>query len=329
MEAASTSAFPLTPVPSYYNFGMAVADRAASEPAGGWPYGLLSFATPGYFRTMGIPLVRGRTFRPEDTGREGHGVILSASLAEALFGAEDPIGRLVRWARRSTDPDYTVVGVAGDVPSETLRDGPTKVFYFPNLYPPAADTITGVVHDFIPDNEFYVIRTRLPAASMVPVIQRVVREVDPKLGITQPGTLEKLVAGDMARTRLTMLLLIVASATALALGVIGIYGVLSYAVSRRINELGVRIALGQSPAGVVRMVLRQGATLAAAGIVAGLLAAFALTRYLRNLLYEVSPADPAAFASMAALLFAIAAAASYLPARRAGRIDPVRALRAD
>lgn len=325
-DAASTSAFPLTPVPAYYYRALAMAG-AASAPPGGWPYGLLSFATPGYFQTMGIPLLRGRTFRWEDTGRVGYGVILSASLAKALFSDVDPIGRRVRWARPSRDPDYTVVGVAGDVPSEALRDGPSKAFYFPNLYPPKADTITGVVHDYIPDDEFYVVRTRLPLAAIFPSMQRIVHEVDARLAITQAGTLDKVVADSMARARLTMLLLIVAAMTALALGVIGIYGVLAYSVSRRANEMGIRIALGANPGAVVGMVVRQGTALAMTGVVAGLLAAFALTRYLRSLLYEVSPTQPLAFASMAALLLLVGAAASYLPARRAGRIDPVQALR--
>jgi len=327
VEAASTSGFPLTPVPAFYNVRLAARD--ASKRAEEWPYAQLSFATPGYFKAMGIPLLRGRTFRAEDTGREGHGVILSASLAKALFADVDPIGRRVRWARKSTDPDYTVVGVAGDVPSERIRDGPTKVFYFPNLYPPTADTITGVVHIYIPDDEFYVVRTRLVPMSLVPVIQRAIHEVDPKLLITQVGTLEELVAGSMAPARLTMLLLLVAAATALSLGVIGIYGVLAYTVSQRTNELGVRIALGASPASVTRMVVRQGAVLALAGVGVGLLAAAALTRYLRSLLYEVSPSDPVAFAVMAVVLFAVALGASYVPARRAAKVDPMTALRSE
>ncbi len=327
-EAGNIAGFPLTPVPSFYNRRLAVSDRAG-EPTDAWPYALLSFATPGYFQAMGIPLVRGRTFGWEDTGRSGHGVVLSASLARALFGAEDPIGRRVRWTGRTTDPDYTVVGVAGDVPSEAIQDGPSRVLYFPNIYPPKADTITGVVHDYIPDDEFYVVRTSLPAASLGSRIERLIHEVDPKLVMTQVSTLERLVDASMARARLTMLLLLVAAGTALSLGVLGIYGVLSYAVSQRTSELGLRIALGASPATVVRMVIRQGVLLAALGIGGGTIAALSLTRFLRTQLYEVNPSDPITFAAMAALLFAVALAASYLPARRAARVDPMVALRTE
>ena len=235
----------------------------------------------------------------------------------------------MRWARPSTDPDYTVVGVAGDVPSDRIQDGPTKVLYFPNMYPPKADTITGVVHNYIPDDEFYVLRTHLPPMSLTSAIRRIVREVDPKLLITQIGTLETLVDVSMARARLTMVLLLVAAATALGLAVTGIYGVLSYAVSRRTAELGVRIALGARPAAVVRMVVRQGVQLTLAGIGLGVVGAVVLTGYLRALLYEVSPTDPVAFAAMAALLFAVALAASYVPARRAAKVDPMTALRSE
>ena len=327
-EAASTSGFPVTPVPSFYNVRLTAADRGADS-SRDRPYAELSFATPGYFRAMSIPLLQGRTFRWEDTGREGHGVILSASLARALFDREDPIGRRVRWARPSRDPDYTVVGVAGDVPSDRIQDGPTKVLYFPNIYPPKADTITGVVHFYIPDDEFYVLRTHLAPMSLAAAIRRVIREVDPKLLITQIGTLEALVDGSMARARLTMVLLLVAAATALGLAVTGIYGVLSYAVSRRTAELGVRIALGARPATVVRMVVRQGALLTLVGIGVGAVGAVVLTRYLRAVLYQVSPTDPVAFAAMAGLLFAVALAASYVPARRAARVDPMVALRSE
>src|SRR2546428_423094 len=283
-EAASTSGFPLTPVPSFYNVRLTAADRGADS-SRDRPYAELSFATPGYFPAMSIPLLKGRTFRWEAAGREGHGVILSASLARALFDHEDPIGRRVRWARASRDPDYTVVGVAGDVPSDRIQDGPTKVLYFPNIYPPKADTITGVVHVYIPDDEFYVLRTHLAPMTLAPAIRRVIREVDPKLLITQIGTLEALVDGSMARARLTMVLLLVAAATALGLAMTGIYGVLSYAVSRRTAELGVRIALGARPAAVVRMVVRQGALLTLAGGVRGAAGAGVLFPGPRGRLY--------------------------------------------
>src|SRR5438046_7744452 len=163
--------------------------------------------------------------------------------------------------------------------------------------------------------------------SLTSAIRRIIREVDPKLLITQIGTLEALVDGSMARARLTMVLLLVAAATALALAVTGIYGVLSYAVSRGTAELGVRIALGARPAAVVRMVVRQGVQLTLAGIGLGVVGAVVLTGYLRVLRYEVSPTDHVAYAGMAGLLFAVGLAASYLPARRAARLDPMMALR--
>jgi putative ABC transport system permease protein len=324
-EAGNIAGFPLTPVPSYYQRPFMPAN-AAPQDSSVAPHALFSFATRGYFAAMGIPIVRGRTFEVVDTDREGHGVIISASLARALFGETNPIGRRVRWAGTTQFPAYAVVGVVGDVPSETIAQGPSKVLYFPNLYPPRADSITGVVHWYIPSDEIYVVNTSLPPASLVPAIRRAISEVDPKLVMTKVATLEEVVADSMAHPRLMMLLMLVAAVTALFLGVVGIYGLLAYAVAQRTSELGVRIALGATPAQVVRMVVRQGAFLALAGVAAGVTAAFALTRYLRSLLYEVSPNDPGAFGAMAALLLAVAVAASWVPARRAGRIDVVRAL---
>jgi predicted permease len=326
-EAANQSGFPLTPVPSYYELPVATAERADASRI--WPHALIGFATPGYFHAMGIPILQGRTFRPEDTGREGHGVVLSRSLARSLFGDGDPIGRSVRWGHPSEDPDYTVIGVAGDVPSETIRQGPSRVLYFPNLHPPRADTITGVVHIYVPSDEMYVVRTSLPPASVLPAIREAVDRVDPKLVMTQPGTLDALVAESMARTRLTMLLLLIGAATALMLSIIGVYGVLSFTVGQQTSEFGVRLALGAEPARLVRMVVRQGAVLAACGVAIGLPAGLGLSRFLNVLLYDVSPSDPTAFIGMAAVLFLVALAASYIPARRAGAIDPARALRSN
>jgi ABC-type antimicrobial peptide transport system permease subunit len=173
----------------------------------------------------------------------------------------------------------------------------------------------------------YVVRTSLPPTSVLPAIREAVDRVDPKLVMTQLGTLDGLVADSMARTRLTMLLLLIGAATALMLSIIGVYGVLSFTVGQQTSEFGVRLALGAEPARLVRMVVRQGALVAACGIALGLPAGLGLSRYLNALQYEVSPSDPAAFIGMAAALFLAALAASYIPARRAGAIDPARALR--
>jgi putative ABC transport system permease protein len=327
-EAGNIAGFPLTPVPSYYQRQFTVADGAPQDSIAA-PYALFSFATPGYFEAMGIPIIRGRSFRRVDTNREAHGVIISASLARALFANANPVGRRVRWARATELPAYTVVGVAGDVPSETIRQGPSEVLYFPNLYPPQADSITGVVHIYIPSDEMYVVSTSLPGTSVVPAIRRAIAEVDPKLLMTNVATMDEVVADSMARARLTMLLLLIAAGTALFLGVLGIYGILAYTVSQRTSELGVRMALGATPARIVGLVVRQGLLLALAGVAVGIPAAFALTRFLRSVLYEVSPSDPLAFAAMAALLLAVAVAASFVPARRAGRIDVVQAVKGD
>lgn len=327
-EAASLPGFPLAPVSSLYDEPIAVADRL-TDPNEGWPFALWGFATPGYFRAMGIPLLSGRTFSADDMSLETPGVILSKALAGALFDGDDPLGRRVRWVNMRGFPDYTVVGVAGNVTGETIREGPTKMMYFANVYPPRGDTIVNVVLHYIPLQEVYMVRTNVPPMSLVPAVRRIVREVDPDLLLTRVAAMEDVVNDSMARARLMMLLMFVGAGTALLLGVIGIYGVLSYSVRQRTSELGVRIALGANPGDIVRMVVRQGAMLSAVGIVAGLLAALTLTRFLGSLLYEVSPNDPAAFASMAVLLLVVALAASYLPARRAGRIDPVRALKGE
>ena len=324
-EAASRSGFPITPVPSYNNERVARSDQDVADTAG-TPFALFGFATPGYFAAMGIPMIAGRAFQSEDMNGQIPGVILSASLSRALFGDREAIGQRIRWATADTQR-YAVVGVAGDVPSEGIQRGPSKVLYFPNVYPPASDRITGTVLDYIPDDEVYAVRTALPPASVVPAIRRIVRDIDPKLVVTNPRWLNDVVARSVAGTRLTMLLLVVASLAALAVGIVGIYGIQAYAVSQRTAELGVRIALGASPAQIILMVVRQGGMMTLGGIIAGVVAAAVLGRLLRSLLYDVSPGDPLVFAAVAGLLAVVGLLASYLPARQIGRLDLVQALK--
>jgi ABC-type antimicrobial peptide transport system permease subunit len=160
-------------------------------------------------------------------------------------------------------------------------------------------------------------------------IRAAAAEVNPNLPISAEGTLDGLLAGSMARTTFTLFTLLVAGAVALLLGVVGLYGVVSYAVSRRTREIGVRIALGADSGNVSSMVVRQGAMLAGLGVAIGLVAAAALTRLMASLLYGVEPTDPATFAIVGTLLMSVAVAASYVPARRAARMDPLEALRSE
>lgn len=330
VEAGSTNAFPLT-LPERgseerWTQTVAPVDAVASGDES-WHRANFGYATPGYFQAMGIPLVAGRTFRSQDTSPETSAMIISQSLARDLFGDADPIGRSVEfvdmrmmWGTESV----AVVGVAGDVPGTTLRAGGARAMYFPLLHPPAADA----PYRHTP-RQIYVVQARGDLASLVPELRRAVNEVDPGLTMLDIASLKELVAGATAQERIVMRLLLVSAGTALFLGAVGIYGVLAYAVRRRTAEIGIRLALGASPLRVTRLVVSQGAALSVAGIAAGLVAAVLLTRFIASLLYETSPTDPATFAGMTVLLLGMALVASYIPARRASRIDPAEALRAE
>ena len=175
----------------------------------------------------------------------------------------------------------------------------------------------------------FVIRTAVPPLGLIDEVRDVVRSVDPTLAIAHVQAMEEVVADARAQMAFTMVLLAIASVVALLLGSIGIYGVLAYVVGRRTNEIGVRMALGARASEVSRMLVRQGATVVLVGLAVGLAGAFALTRLMSTILFNVSPTDPATYAAVVSFLFAVALAATYLPARKAASIDPVEALRAD
>jgi predicted permease len=328
VEAAESSGiFPLTPT-----IGSVRVAANREDNVENLQYGVLGHATPGYFRVMGIPILYGRTFETNDLTPETPGAILSASLARSLFGREDVVGKQVSAPSSSSFFEFvphTVVGVVGDIAAKSIADGPSKVMYFPNIYPPRPPKVEGVISIHIPNVQRYIVRTRLPLASLSRTIQQIVRDVEPTLVATQIGTVQQRVGDSMARARLTMLLLAIGAGTALFLGLMGLYGVLAFAVGQRTSEFGIRIALGASPAMIVRMVIRQGVLLAVAGIAVGTLVSMWLTTFLSTLLYQVSPNDPAAFAMAAVFLIAVAALASYLPAHRAGKTDTVQALKAE
>jgi putative ABC transport system permease protein len=266
------------------------------------------FISPAYFETLGIRLLEGRDFGDED--RERKVVIISASLAKRLWGDADPLGRRMR----HSDQTVEVIGVTPDIRGTSLDQEPVNMLYDP-----------------------YWRRTRLSASLLVRTVmdprqavaslRQSIWKIDPEVTIPQVRTMDEVLSRSVAQRRFQMSLVLLFAAAALALAAFGAYGVLSYAVNRRIPEMGIRMALGAERAHVLRMILRQGMTPVLAGLLAGGLGALALGRYLENLLFQVSPRDPLAFAVSTVVLVAVSSAACLVPARRATMVNPVDALR--
>jgi hypothetical protein len=276
---------------------------------------------------MGIPLRAGRSFRSGDL-RGPLALVVSERLATSVFGTTDVVGRRIRRLAPAGEPptEFTIVGVVGDVHWARIEDG-----YVPMAYYPLLRDGDGLPADGRPVPEprdvQYVIRgTQLPAA---PTIQGIVKELDRRVPATNVRTLGSLVDDATARVRLTMLLIAVAGAAALLLGVIGVYSVVSYAANGRVREFGIRLALGASPRRVGSLVLADGLRLVAIGTAAGLAGALGATRFLRALLYEVEPTSAAEFAIATALLVLVTLFATLFPARRAARMHPAVVLRGE
>jgi hypothetical protein len=289
-----------------------------------------NMASPGFFPVMGIPVTAGRTFAPGDLTSTTPGVLLSASLAGALFGRENAVGREVRIVSNRPYPSYRVVGVAGDVYSNRLTDGVLRTLYFPLLNElPATSTETEQRIPYMPAGVHFVVRSALPLSELGPAIRRAVASVDPRVPVWGVRSLDAIVAGATARTRLTLTLVGVAAAATVVLGAIGLYSVIAYAAAGRMREFAVRQALGATPRDVVRAVLADGGRVALGGIAAGLGASLPGARLIRGAVYGVSTTDPVVYAAAGLLVLATMTAATWLPARRAGRSDPATALRAD
>lgn len=327
VEAATASVFPLTLPEGGHVARIAPAQSVQRAPDAG-SIALYGFATPGYFAAMGVPIVTGRAFRPDDTSAASPGVILSRSLAHDLFGGAEAVGRQVEFIGWGWT-NFNVVGIVGDVPGTTLREGGSRAIYLPHVYPPASTDVTGALFQYTPRFETVVIRGQRDPAALAAVVRRAIAEVDPRIPVLDVTTLDELVASATVRERVIMRLILVSAGSAMFLGIMGIYGVLAYSVRRRGSEIAIRLALGATPGQVTRLVVVQGAIMAGAGIAAGLLAAFGLTRSIASILYETSPTDPTIFAGMSLLLLAVALCASWFPARRASRTDPAAALRAE
>jgi putative ABC transport system permease protein len=269
-----------------------------------------------YFRAMSIPLIQGRVFTEQDV-REAPGVaVVDVDLARAYWPGESPIGKRINPAGGGDSTWATVVGVVGHV-----RNGALKEPGEPQIYLPALQYATLAM--------YVTVRTSGDPLSVAPVLGRTVRSIDPDQPIAKVRTMSELLGAATARERFQLALFSIFAASALLLATLGIYGVMAYAVSQRTREIGIRIALGAAPRGVLGLVVKQGVMLAALGVVLGAVLAAGAVRLLRGMLFGVSPTDPVVFGSIATLLVLVAALATYLPARRAARVDPVDALRAE
>jgi predicted permease len=266
-----------------------------------------------YFQTMGIDLLRGRYFERVEEQRGIPNVIISQSAAEVLYPGEDPLDKQVRPAGDDEDTWFTVVGVVEDV----LLDDFTRAAPEPMVYLPGVSL-----------SPAYVVKSAR-ADQIAPEVRAIVRELIPESPMYRVFTVEGLAANSMAGLSFTMLMLGVAAALAVILAAVGIYGVLSYGVTQRTQEIGVRMALGAEAKVVRRMVVARGGTVALIGVALGMLAAVGVTRFLASLLFGVQAIDAITFVGMSSVMLAVALVASYVPARRASGLDPVQALRTE
>ena len=277
-------------------------------------------ATPGYFEALGMT-VRGRTPTWSDVeGRTG-AVVITKALADRLWPGEDAIGRGIR-GNNGGQPYYRIVGVLNDVRAEGLNRPNSQMVFFPTMPVQGAPL-------WSPSTALsVVIRTRgSDPLALVPQVRRTIAELDRSAALGNVRTMEQVVSASMARTSFIMVLLGISGVMALLISVVGLYGVVSYLVSRRRAEIGIRMALGARAEQVRGMVVREALQLGAVGVLAGLIGALFLTRTLESLLFEVAPTDPLTLGAVAALLLLTCAVASYLPARRAARVSPSETLR--
>jgi putative ABC transport system permease protein len=311
-SAAMSGEFPLDKSPASNNRYWIAGQQGDAEDAK--PTAEFNIVSPDYFRTLGIPVLSGRTFDGRDRLDKSLVAIVNQSLAQHRWHGQDPLGRRISFDDGKT---WTrIVGIVGDVRERGLDQLPGDLIYLPyGQYPQMGPSL--------------VARTQGDPMNIARAVVQHLYEVDPNQPAGRIQSLEQARADSIAAPRLTANLLGLFALLALAIAAAGIGGVLALAVSQRTHEIGVRMAIGARPAEIVRMILRQGMGLAIGGILLGVLGAFALTHAVKALLFGVTPTDPVTFVGVAAVLSAAALVACYIPARRAAQIDPLRALRTE
>jgi len=287
-----------------------------NAPVAGWQH-----VTPNHFRTLGVPIIAGRDFTERDndksSGAGGGAAIINETMARRYFPNEDPIGkRLTLGLPRPDNPWLTIVGVVKDIPHRGLESKAEPDWYLSYLGQPLR-------------SGYLIVRASGDPASLAAAIRGQISAIDKDQPVTAIQTISEVIASTTAPRRFNTLLLAIFAAVALTLAAVGIYSVISYSVTQRTQEIGVRVALGARAGDVIRLILKQGLTLTLIGIAAGVFGAIAAARVISGLLYGVTATDPATFVAIALLLTGVALLACYLPARRAARVEPIIALRRD
>jgi putative ABC transport system permease protein len=280
------------------------------------PFTSLASISEKYFHTLGIPLIEGRTFTEHDRDPAPAVAIVNATFVRKYFAGQDPIGHRVRFSEGGDDDWITLVGVAGDSRNVGLKDPPTPLLYLPyDTFPLAFMSIAT--------------RSAAGAGAVASIARREAKNIDPDMGIDRIVPLSDVVRDSVSEPRFRTLLLTAFAVIALVLAAVGIFGLMSFTVVQRTREIGIRIALGARPQQVIAPVVREGLGLAVAGLGVGLAGSFASTRLLEAFLFDVRGADLLTYSAVAVVLLGVAFVATYIPSRRAARIDPITALRAD
>jgi len=269
--------------------------------------------TPGYFAAIGVALKKGRLIAESDGEQAPRVVVITETMARRIWPGVDPVGQEIKLGG-NTGPTWTVVGIVGDIRDQLLQQEPEPMMYL-SFQQVAWQTM------------WLIVRGTGDPLALAPVVRREIHAIDPLMPVANEQPLARLVSQIAAQPRFTTLIFGLFASAAFVLAVVGVYGIVAYGVTQRTREFGVRLALGATPSRIVRGVVRHGLALAGFGVAIGLWAAYALSRFMRGILYGVTPTDAVTYLAVAALLVGCAAAASILPARWAARLDPVRALR--
>ncbi len=288
---------------------------------------LWRFSSPHYFSALRVPLLKGRFFDQRDSGNSQWVLIVNQAFAKKYWPKGDPIGQRITIGKglgpQFEEPTRQIVGIVGNVRENGLKVSDEPVMYVPQAQ--VADGLTKLANGLIPMN--WIVQTASDPSSLSAAIQHEIQAVDSQLAASKVRSMDQVISDSTARQNFNMLLLTIFGSLALLLAAIGIYGLMSYTVEQRTQELGIRLALGANGGDMLKLVVRQGMLLAGIGVVIGLAASFGLNRFLGTLLFGVKATDPVTYAVVAIILISVALLATYIPARRATRIDPMIALR--